>query len=195
VTGNRIPALGVRLSVGVGIGPVGLDGRWAVAAVPSASASITGPLTAVVWPHDLVSLYRTRYADMVRLAFLLTGSSAEAEEIVQEAFVRVRNRIDRVDNPSAYLRTTVVNGCRNRYRRILVERRHGAPAARASYDQVDELSDALAALPLRQRSVIVLRFYAGLTETEIAQALGCRPGTVKSLCHRGLAELRRVVEA
>jgi len=178
----------------VGIGPLGLEGGWAVTAVPSASAPTTGPLTAVAWPHDLVSLYRNRYGDMVRLAFLLTGSSAEAEEIVQEAFVRIRNRIDRVDNPSAYLRTTVVNGCRNRYRRILVERRHAVPAERSSYDPVDELSDALAALPIRQRSAIVLRFYAGLSENEIAHALGCRPGTVKSLCHRGLAELRRVVE-
>jgi RNA polymerase sigma-70 factor (sigma-E family) len=163
-----------------------------VAAVPSVST--TGPLPVVAWPHDLVSLYRTRYADMVRLAFLLTGSSAEAEEIVQDAFVRIRKRIDRVDNPSAYLRAAVVNGCRNRYRRTLVERRHAVPTDRASYDRVDELRDALAALPARQRAVIVLRFYAGLTEAEIARSLGCRPGTVKSLCHRGLAELRRVIE-
>jgi DNA-directed RNA polymerase specialized sigma24 family protein len=131
---------------------------------------------------------------MVRLAFLLSGSQAEAEEIVQEAFVRVRNRIERADNPSAYLRAAVVNGCRNRYRRLMVERRHPAPAAGPVHDQVDELRDALAALGPRQRSVIVLRYYAGLSEAEIAQALGCRPGTVKSLCHRGLAELRRVLE-
>jgi RNA polymerase sigma-70 factor (sigma-E family) len=163
-----------------------------VAALPSVPA--TGPVTAVAWPHDLVSLYRNRYADMVRLAFLLTGSSAEAEEIVQDAFVRVRRRIDRVDNPSAYLRTSVVNGCRNRYRRILVERRHQPPAQGVAYDRVDELSDALATLATRQRTVIVLRFYAGLSEAEIAKVLGCRPGTVKSLCHRGLAELRRVIE-
>jgi RNA polymerase sigma-70 factor (sigma-E family) len=159
-----------------------------------APASITGPVAVVGWPLDLISLYRSRYGDMVRLAFLLTGSSAEAEEIVQEAFVRVRNRIDRVANPSAYLRAAVVNGCRNRYRRILVERRHQSPPEGAVVDPVDELSDALATLAPRQRAVIVLRFYAGLTEAEIAQVLGCRPGTVKSLCHRGLAELRRVIE-
>jgi len=178
--------------VGVGIGPLGLDRGWAAAAVPAAPT--TGPVTAVVWPQDLVSLYRARYGDMVRLAFLMTGSSAEAEEIVQEAFVRVRRRIDRVDNPSAYLRTAVVNGCRNRYRRILVERRHAPLAEPAAYDRVDEMSDALAALPARQRAVIVLRYYAGMNEAEIAGALGCRPGTVKSLCHRGLAELRRVIQ-
>jgi RNA polymerase sigma-70 factor (sigma-E family) len=154
----------------------------------------TGPVTAVVWPQDLVSLYRARYGDMVRLAFLMTGSSAEAEEIVQDAFVRVRTRIDRVDNPSAYLRTAVVNGCRNRYRRILVERRHASPAQPATNDRVDEMSDALAALPTRQRAVIVLRYYAGMSEAEIADTLGCRPGTVKSLSHRGLAELRRVIQ-
>ena len=109
-------------------------------------------------------------------------------------FVKVRRRIERVDNPSAYLRAAVVNGCRNRYRRILVERRHPAPVQGPVHDRVDELSDALATLTSRQRTVIVLRFYGGLTELEIAEALGCRPGTVKSLCHRGLAELRQVIE-
>ena len=183
---------GVTLGVGIGIGPLGVDGGFAVAALPP--ASITGPVPTVVWPHDLVSLYRARYTDMVRLAYLLTGSSAEAEEIVQEAFVRIRNRVERIDNPSAYLRSAVVNGCRNRYRRALVERRHAQPAERASYDRVDELSDALAMLTPRQRAVIVLRFYAGMTEREIAETLRCRPGTVKSLCHRGLAELRQVIE-
>ncbi|HEX3426741.1 MAG TPA: SigE family RNA polymerase sigma factor [Acidimicrobiales bacterium] len=163
-----------------------------MAAVPA--ASITGPVPVVAWPHDLVSLYRARYDDMVRLAFLLTGSPAEAEEIVQDAFVRVRHRISRVDNPSAYLRTAVVNGCRNRYRRLLVERRHAPRPETASYDRVDELGDALAALPPRQRAVIVLRYYAGMSEAEIAAALGCRPGTVKSLCHRGLAALRLVIQ-
>ncbi|MGH9127079.1 MAG: SigE family RNA polymerase sigma factor [Acidimicrobiales bacterium] len=158
-------------------------------------AAVTGPLPVVVtWPHDLVSLYRTRYADMVRLAYLLIGSSAEAEEIVQDAFVRIRGRIQRVDNPSAYLRTTVINGCRNRFRRREVERRYTPRPEAAAYDRVDELGDALAALPARQRAVIVLRYYAGLSEAEIAATLGCRPGTVKSLCHRGLAELRRVIE-
>jgi RNA polymerase sigma factor (sigma-70 family) len=170
---------------------VEVEGGWVVAALP---ATTTGPSAAVAWPTDLVSLYRSRYDDMVRLAFLLTGSAAEAEEIVQEAFVRIRGRIDCVDNPAAYLRTTVVNGCRNRYRRLLVERRHDRAADRTVSDHIDELSDALAALALRQRTVIVLRFYAGLSETEIASVLGCRPGTVKSLCHRGLAELRKVIQ-
>lgn len=190
--GNQVPAGGVTLTVGVGIGPLGVDRGWAAAAVPAVPT--TGPVAAVVWPHDLVSLYRARYGDMVRLAFLLTGSSAEAEEIVQDAFVRIRKRIDRVDNPSAYLRAAVVNGCRNRYRRILVERRHASPAERDVHDAADEMSDALSALPIRQRTVIVLRFYAAMTEAEIAASLGCRPGTVKSLCHRGLAELRRVIQ-
>jgi len=176
-----------------GVGPLATDGGYALVAVPP--GVITGPLPVVVtWPHDLVSLYRTRYADLVRLAYLLTGSSADAEEIVQDAFVRVRGRIQRVDNPSAYLRATVVNGCRNRFRHLEVERRHASRAETASYDRVDELGDALAALPARQRTVIVLRYYAGMSEADIAATLGCRPGTVKSLCHRGLAELRRVIE-
>ena len=60
--------------------------------------------------------------------------------------------------------------------------------------EADELFDALAALPSRQRAALVLRFYEDLSEADIAVALGCRPGTVKSLLHRGLAELRKVVE-
>ena len=188
---NRAGGRGVRTGVDASLGPFRADGGWALLATPP--APVTGPLPVVVWPHDLVSLYQARYADMVRLAFLLTGSSAEAEEIVQEAFVRIRGRIERVDNPSAYLRTTVVNGCRNRHRRVQVERRYASAGESASYDRVDELGDALAALPLRQRTVIVLRYYAGMSEADIAATLGCRPGTVKSLCHRGLAELRRVI--
>ena len=73
-------------------------------------------------------------------------------------------------------------------------RRARVPAAEAIMSEPDELWDALATLPARQRAAVVLRYYADLPVAEIGAALGCRPGTVKSLLHRGLGELRKVVE-
>jgi hypothetical protein len=102
------------------------------------------------WPPAFVELYRSRYLPMVRLAFLLLGSNAVAEEVVQEAFVRVRNAVDRVDNPAAYLslRVAVVNACRNEQRHANVERRHRpAIVPLASLDQPDHLADALSKTP------------------------------------------------
>ena len=150
---------------------------------------------AAVWADSLVSLYRARYLPMVRLAFLLTGSNELAEEIVQDAFIRLRARAGVADLPS-YLRTTVVNACRDHHRRAGAQTRAlvRLRPVEETVDAIDELHDALARLPARQRAVIVLRYYEGLSEAEIAGLLGCRAGTVKSLAHRGLATLRGVVE-
>jgi RNA polymerase sigma-70 factor (sigma-E family) len=141
------------------------------------------------------TLYREEYAPMVRLAYLLVGSAETAEEVVQDSFLRVRDRVAAVERPGAYLRRTVVNGCRNQHRHRDVERRGFARLARVDWaePELDHLADALAALPPRQRAVLVLRYYLDCTELEIAEALGCRPGTVKSLASRGLASLREVL--
>jgi RNA polymerase sigma-70 factor (sigma-E family) len=148
-----------------------------------------------VEPPTVADLFREQYRPMVRLAYLLVGSNALAEELVQDSFARVHRRWDRVVNPRAYLRVTVVNACRSHRRRAVLERtRRPGPAPEATVGQPDELWDALADLPARQRAALVLRFYEDLSEADIAAALGCRPGTVKSLLHRGLGELRRVVE-
>lgn len=144
---------------------------------------------------DFADLYRERYEPMVRLAFLLTGSNAVAEELVQDAFVKVHRNWDRAYAPAAYLRTAVMNACRSHHRRRFLERdRRPDPAPEAAEPQVDELWDAVATLRPRQRAALVLKFYEDLSEAEIAEALGCRPGTVKSLVSRGLEELRKVVE-
>lgn len=149
------------------------------------------------WPESFDDLYRDHFAPLVRLAALLTGSASVAEEVVQDAFVRCRGAIDTVDRPAAYLRVAVVNGCRSFHRRraLALGRvpRMGALVA-STEPELHELADVLAALPARQRSVLVLRYYADLSESEIAEALGCRPGTVKSLAHRGLARMRELIE-
>ena len=145
------------------------------------------------------SLYADEVDAMARLAFLMVGSEAQAEELVHDAFARLYERWDRVDNPGGYLRTCVVNGCKDRLRRRSVERRH-APSGPGVAEPVteagpaNELADVLAALPYRQRAAVVLRYYEDRSEADIADLLGVRPGTVKSLLHRGLASLREVIE-
>jgi RNA polymerase sigma-70 factor (sigma-E family) len=146
-------------------------------------------------PATLADLHQERYAAMVRLATLLLDSQALAEEVVQDCFVRLFPRFDRIADPVAYLRRAVVNGCRSVGRRQSLERRRQLGAVpKVDVLGADELLDALAALPGRQRAALVLRYYEDLPVPKIAEVLGCRPGTVKSLIHRGLAQLRKVVE-
>jgi RNA polymerase sigma-70 factor (sigma-E family) len=147
------------------------------------------------WPADLVELFVSERAEMVRLAHLISGSNALAEEIVQDAFVRLRDRWGRLDKPGGYLRTTVVNAARQHLRRLDVEHRyaHLMPQDHVvtGDPEIDETWDAVCRLPERQRAVLALRFYEDLPEAEIAEILGCRVGTVKSNLHRALRKLRR----
>jgi RNA polymerase sigma factor (sigma-70 family) len=130
------------------------------------------------------------------LATVLTSDRAVAEELVQEAFLEVMQRWDRVDNPAGYLRTVVVNRCRNHQRGMGVRRRNVPPAPPLTVDapELDEMWAALAQLRPRRRTALVLRFYEDLPIDEIARLLDCRPGTVSSLLHRGLADLRKVLD-
>lgn len=140
-------------------------------------------------------VFLAEYQPMVRLAVLLVDELDVAEELVQDAFVKLHQRWRRVDRPGAYLRTSVVNGCRNELRRRKRERRarrHDVPLPAVELG-ADEMLDAISALPPKRRAAVVLRYYGGLNEREIADTLGVRPGTVKSLLHRGLAELRRTL--
>ena len=143
---------------------------------------------------DFVALYRDRYEPMVRLAYLMTGSRAIAEELVQDAFVSVHRSWSRATNPPAYLRTAVVNACRSWGRRQSMERlRQPAPAGPTEL-VADELWDVLQTLPPRQRAAIVLRFYEDLPDNEIAALLGCRVPTVRTAVFRGLEKLRKEIE-
>lgn len=144
---------------------------------------------------SLEDVYRREYEAMLRLATLITGSNEAAEDVVQESFVRLCRNWSRADQPGAYLRTVVVSRCRSWQRRRFVERepRPRLPAAIVD-SEARELLDALARLGVRQRSALVLRFYADMSEDDVAKALGCRPGTVKSLVHRGLRRLEGMIE-
>jgi RNA polymerase sigma-70 factor (sigma-E family) len=132
---------------------------------------------------------------MVRLAHLITGSNAVAEDLVQEAFVGLRRHWHHVDNPGGYLRISVVNLARAHLRRRGVERRHSttsdtAEPAVTGDPEIDDTWAALRRLPPRQRAVVVLRFYEDLPYDQIAEILDCPPGTVKSSLHRALSRLR-----
>ena len=142
-------------------------------------------------------LYLAQFDPLVRLAALLVGSTPAAEDIVQDAFVKLHDRMGRIDVPIAWLRVTVVNACRNERRRLGTARRYASRVATnaAVLDEpVDELVASLRRLPARQRAVVVLRFYLDLPEAEIAALLGVRLGTVKSSLHRALARLHTEVE-
>jgi RNA polymerase sigma-70 factor (sigma-E family) len=145
-------------------------------------------------PLRFEDFYRAQYEPMLRLAYLLTGSRAAAEDLVQDAFVRVQPRYLALDAPAAYLRRTVTNACYSWHRRRQREQAYQPAAADELAPEHDEMWDALAKLAPRRRAALVMRYYLDLSEAEIAVALGCRPGTVKSLTHRGLADLREVLE-
>jgi RNA polymerase sigma-70 factor (sigma-E family) len=140
-------------------------------------------------------LYRTHRDGLVRLAYLLTGSQAAAEDLVQDVFMRCRDRLDDIEQPLAYLRRGVTNACYSWHRRRKREAEHiaeGPAVVSGTYDI--EMWDALSRLTPRRRRVLVLRFYMDLPEAEVASMLGWRVGTVKSTTHRALQDLRRMLE-
>lgn len=140
------------------------------------------------------ALFEQERRPMVRLAYLLVGSEALAEEIAQEAFATVYVRWADLENPGGFLRRCVVNGAKSSLRRRSLERRRSVERVEETADLgARELLDALATLPPGWRAVVVLRFYAGQSQEEIAETLGMRLGTVKSSLHRGLAKLREVL--
>ena len=135
---------------------------------------------------------------LVRLASLLTNHHVDAVDLAQEALIVAIERFDRLDRPGAYATTTLINLCRRwhrtRARQELLGLRRDADLVVANDSPGRELLDVLARLPYRQRAVLVLRYWAGLSEQEIADTIGSRPGTVKTLASRGLASLRKELE-
>lgn len=139
------------------------------------------------------TLYQDRFGEMTRLAYLLVGDHELAQDIAQDAFVGLHRHLHRVEEPVAYLRKSIANGAASHHRRLARARRQPIERAVVVELGADELMDALATLPSRQRSALVLRFHLDLSEQQIADTLGVRPGTVGSLIHRGLASLKVVL--
>jgi len=146
---------------------------------------------------DLRSLFDGHYDSMVRLATVLLGHNAAAEDVVQQAFVALDRRLSGLKPGAevAYLRTSVVNGCRSHARagrarkRQLVLVRDGAPPAPDEEairdDQHRVVLAAIDGLPERQRQCVILRYYLGLSDSEIAEAVGVSLGSAKTHLRRG----------
>lgn len=167
---------------------------------PGESASrlhvVGAPSSKALRKAELLALYEHEFRPAARLAYLLCGDTQLADDIAHDAFVRMWERWERVDDPTkrgAYLRATVVNLAKSSHRRAATARKHqGAPAltlvgdARSSEDEAlshmsrPDVMAALNLLPVRQRTVIVLRHWLRMTEGEIAEAMGCSVGSVRT---------------
>jgi RNA polymerase sigma factor (sigma-70 family) len=147
--------------------------------------------------ESFTHFYRSEFDRLARLAFVLTSDSSLAEELAQEALTRVQPVFARLESPTAYARTVLLNLLKKHRVGEARRRERELAAARPDHElpEARELLDVVDALPFRQRAVIVLRYYEGMSEAEIASSLRCRPGTVKSLAARALARLRREIES
>lgn len=155
-------------------------------------------------PIDLDALYHAHWRYLVRFAVLLVDDVASAEDVVQDAFLALHRKAGTLRDPDAalaYLRTSVVNLSRSVIRRRQVARKHlkvSEPEATSGADEHVLLRDehraaldAVQTLPRHQREVLVLRYWGGLSEREIAANLGISQGAVKSAASRGMATLQQ----
>jgi RNA polymerase sigma-70 factor (sigma-E family) len=153
---------------------------------------------------DFPTLYDQHWHSLVRLAALLVDDTASAEDVVQDAFVALHRNAGALRDPAAalgYLRTSVLNLSRSVLRRRVIARKHlkvAEPEGVAGADhhvivrsEHRAALDAVRRLPTRQREVLVLRYWAGLSEREIAETLGISTGGVKSTASRGMAAVQK----
>ncbi|MEW6059884.1 MAG: SigE family RNA polymerase sigma factor [Actinomycetota bacterium] len=157
--------------------------------------------------RGLADLYTRTAPAATRLAFLITGNTELAQDVAQDAFVRVAGRFHHLRVPDAfdaYLRRTVVNLCRSHFRHERIEReyveREGTRVGAAAADPPDlgsrdELRRALHRLPVRQRTAIVLRYYEDLSEHQVADAMRCSVPAARSLVSRGMETLRTLIRS
>jgi RNA polymerase sigma-70 factor (sigma-E family) len=154
----------------------------------------------------VTDLFREHHLELVRLALLMVGDQATAEDVVQDAFERLHRGWRGLRQPSsslAYVRSSVLNGCRSVHRRAAVARKHvpelagsadaTSPDAASAADDRGEMAAALRRLPRRQREVLVLRYYLDLDVAEISGTLRISPSAVRSTTTRGLATLARAL--
>lgn len=163
-----------------------------------------GEVVIPVAASTLPALYDQHFRSMVKLASMYVDDRETAEEVVQDAFVKLLSGSYRIEDGkhAPYLRQMVLNGARSMLRKRRVRRLHApeqpGPVAAAEESGVanTERTRILAAireLPEKQASVLILRYYLDLSEAEIAETLGIARGSVKSHAHRGLAKLQKVL--
>jgi len=154
----------------------------------------------VTEPDRFREFMEMRYGDLLRTAFLLTGSTHAAEDLVQSVLLKVYKRFHTIEEPYAYLRRAMVNHHINLWRRIgsrellsVFTPDPAVPDTSAAFAQRAELLEALGQLPTKMRAVLVLRYWEDLSEADTAAALGCSLGSVKAQASRGLARLRDIL--
>ena len=151
------------------------------------------------------ALYQAHALPLIRLAYITLGDRASAEDVVQDAFCGLFKRWDHLAENGkalAYVRASVLNGCRSVLRHRAVLRRkithqvaaESAEAAMLSGEERHQLMRAVRRLPTRQREALVLRFYLDLPDCEIARVMGVRQSTVRSTMHRALETLGRILK-
>jgi RNA polymerase sigma-70 factor (sigma-E family) len=185
------------------LGPPGELGDLSAAAA-AAQREAGDERFAISAESSVTALYQAHALSLTRLAHVMLGDKASAEDVVQEAFCGLYRNWTRLSDPSAalpYLRASVLNGCRSviRRRKVRASKTLYEPAAASAESLVltgEEHRSVLAALrqlPARQREVLVMRFYARAADEEIARVMGISAGTVRSTSHRALAALGRLL--
>ena len=179
----------------------------AVAPAEPAATTIEAPPLPADARTAVVSLYRQHHTALVRVAALVAPDPANAEDLVQEAFLRLHRQWHKVDPERAvgYVRATIINLARGQARRHLLATRHRpTDAPRTAVSAEDDamateraaaIRQAIRRLPARQRECLVLRHYLGMNESEIAAELGISIGSVRKHTHRGMAALDARLEA
>jgi RNA polymerase sigma-70 factor (sigma-E family) len=172
---------------------------------PPGAGALATDTSSVAAPKTLADLYAEHRMRLVRLAVLLVDELGTAEDVVQEAFTGLHRHWSELRDERAalgYLRTAVVNGSRSVLRRRRTAREYVPPhqVNARSAESLAMLSaehqavvDALSTLPARQREVLVLRYYGGLSEAEIAESTGISRGAVKSTASRALASVAKTM--
>ena len=142
---------------------------------------------------DFTAFYRAEHEGQVRRAALMLGSGEAAHDVVHEAMASMYKRWSTIDKPGSYLNRAVLNGCRAVVRGRVADRRMQLRLRPVDDNPSpdDVLFDVLARLPFNQRAAVVMRYFAGMTEHEIADALDARPGSIGPWIHRALATMRR----
>lgn len=148
----------------------------------------------------LSDLYSTHAPELRRMAYLVTGDLDEAEDLLQEAFIRLSGHLLTLHNPeraAGYVYRTVMNLARDHGRRLRRDRElrnrlsPAVPMPSEEIENKDQLWSALMRLPVRHRAVLFLRYYMDLSEAQTAELLGCSTAAVKSLNHRASESLKK----
>ena len=157
--------------------------------------NVNGPAMPVASDRDFTAFYTAEMSGQVRRAALLLGSADQANDVVHDAFTEVFRRWEHLEEPGPYLNRAVLNRCRDvaraQHRRARLS--HRLVRADTIWNE-EPIADLLDGLPFNQRAAVVLKFYVGLSNREIAEALECPPGSIGPWLNRALVHIRKAMQ-